>query len=98
MAYFEAKAKNGQEIIAHEMDFLASLTYQMMGYNPDDKPVAIEVFSAEDPGPNATLEESAPLHQEFTDSLDEAKDRVEEIIALIDGGTFEYNPPVIPGL
>lgn len=93
MSHIEVKANNGEEIVAYELDFMTALIYFVMGFNPDDQPFAVAVFSAEDPGPDATLEEAAPLHMEFADTYEEARDRAEQIAALINGGTFEYQPP-----
>lgn len=93
MSYIEVKANNGQDVVAHELDFMTSLVYSMMGFNPNGQPFAVEVFSAEDPGPDATLEETAPLHMEFADTYEEAQDRAEEIAALINSGTFAYQAP-----
>lgn len=93
MSCIEVKANNGQDVVAHELDSMTALIYFMMGFNPDNQEFAVEVFSAEDPGPDATLEETAPLHMEFADTYEEARDRAEQIAALINGGTFEYQPP-----
>jgi hypothetical protein len=96
---FETReAKNGQTVVVYELDFLTALTYEMFGFNPDNLGYAVDVYSANDPGPDATIEETAPLHQEFTSTFEDGRDRMDQIVALINGDNFEYNPPTIPAL
>ena len=92
--YVEVNTDNGQLVYGMSLGLLETMVFTMMGYEP--KEYGVMVFTDREPQDSDTLAESAPLHQEFFDSQDEAWDRVNEIVTLINEGTFEYNPPKLP--
>ncbi len=86
-----------------ELDPFTSFIYNLMGYNPDDLPFEVAVWSDAD-GPEKTaeevlasdLEELAPLHQAFYATKEAALDAAEVAVLEINTGLFEYKPPALP--
>jgi len=90
----ERQASNGEYVLASELDVLATAVYKVMGFEP--KRFSVDVWPEREPSLNDTLAEAAPLHQEFHDSWEDAKSRLEQIFKEIEAGTFAYNPPMLP--
>ena len=92
--YTERTTNNGQLVYGMSLGLLETMVFTMMGYEP--KEYSVMVFTDREPEDTDTLADSAPLHQEFFESQEEAWARVEEVVSLINEGTFDYNPPKLP--
>ncbi|HEY6018328.1 MAG TPA: hypothetical protein VIY48_00050 [Candidatus Paceibacterota bacterium] len=93
---FEQIAGDGQYVYAAELDLFTLMVYTMSGLKP--KAWTVEVYRDSDMDENATMEECAPLHQEFFDDAVSAELRFKEVVSRINEGTFVYSPPVLPQL
>lgn len=102
MESMELVTNNDQLVLAVEVDPMIGMLYSLMGYNPHDLPYEMSVWTrASDPvsleeALNMSLEEAAPLHQEFFSTWYEARVAAETAKKHIDAGTFNYNPPLMP--
>lgn len=99
MTYLELEADNTELVYAVELSGFEQMVLGMMGYEPDS--FAVYVFrngnGATDEEMEAwTLEEAAPLHQEFFSDEDSAVRRANDVLEQINDGTFVYNPPALP--
>lgn len=94
--YLETVADNGQLVTAYELDGFTSMVYGLMGYNPEGLPFEVSVWREGEPKEADTLAESAPLHQEFYSTWEEAEKAYAEVKDLIGLGVFQYNPPTLP--
>lgn len=96
MQIVEKSANNGQLVSAMEIDDSTFLVYSFTGLNPDAREYQVVVWREEEPTLDSTLEEAAPLHLEFAESFQDAEERMEQVLDLINEGVFAYDPPKLP--
>lgn len=99
MTYVELDTNKGQVVYAGELDPVEVLILSVL--NQDPKNYAVHVFRDVsdldmDEQMNQTLEEAAPVHQEFFDNEEDSLKRAEQVQKEINAGTFVYSAPVLP--